>query len=775
MKNDPRFVCGIGGCQKHHHKTLHSSTTPFVAKINATKFGNADDILLLVQTIPTMSGAINCFWDNGSTCCLITRSAAHRLNLFGEPMSITIKTVSGLQTLDSQAYQVSLVDTYGKHHIITAFCVDNISSHLKSVDISNVKGEFSGEMQSKWDMLDRPTGEIELLVGLNAFSLHPRELEVNSNLKVMVSSFGTGYLLGGAHSKINLPSIEWNETVSSIRLASSQKSVSYASHTVNTVSIFVKPLHEFFEGDVMGIEPPRRCGNCLKCKECSFRGYQLSQQEQYEYHIIESKINYVESQQCFHVQYPFTDDPHSLSSNRAQVTKMAERLEKKLMKEVNLSHFNKELDKMISHRAIVELTKEDMESWCGAVHYVSFQHVIKEDSPTTPLRIVTNSSLSDRRGISLNNILMKGPNTLSNQWEILNRWRMYETAMCSDVSKAYWSLRTGEVEKHIRRIVWRYGDSTLPWKIFGFCVVSFGDRPAAAILEVAIKKIAELYKSVDPEAAHKITTDRYVDDIASGGTPEQVSRFVGEETGGKYDGTVPEILSRGALNLKVIVTSGETSKEKLEKLGNTVLGIGWDAPSDTICINFMNSLKHPIATLIEGPLSLRLCLSIVNSIYDPLGLVTPITVRLKVAFRDLFRHGLNLAWDDPIPREDHEHWSKLVLMLVTSRSISFPRATKPQNAVGKCQLICFFDGSDLAYASVIYIRWNLDDGSVFTTLVTSKARTTPLQRISTPRSELNGATVASRLLISTLRSWSSSEEPPEKVWVIGDSELRSQV
>ena len=111
---------------------------------------------------------------------------------------------------------------------------------------------------------------------------------------------------------------------------------------------------------------------------------------------------------------------------------------------------------MLAHGALVELHDTELEQWDGPTHYVSLQHVVNEDSPTTPLRIVTNSSLSDRKGISLNGILMKGHDTLSDQWDVLTRWRSYEKALCSDVTKAYYALKTGELEKHVRRV----------WKLF---------------------------------------------------------------------------------------------------------------------------------------------------------------------------------------------------------------------------------------------------------------------------------------------------------------------
>ena len=127
----------------------------------------------------------------------------------------------------------------------------------------------------------------------------------------------------------------------------------------------------------------------------------------------------------------------------------------------------------------------------------------------------------------MNSITMKGAKSMSDQWAVINQWRAYEVSLCSDVTKAYYSLRTGEVEKHIRRVVWRYGEKDKPWRVFGFCTVSFGDRPAAAFLEIAIRRTAEMNKHIDPQAAYRIVNDRYVDDFATGGTPAEVSRFVG--------------------------------------------------------------------------------------------------------------------------------------------------------------------------------------------------------------------------------------------------------
>ena len=64
----------------------------------------------------------------------------------------------------------------------------------------------------------------------------------------------------------------------------------------------------------------------------------------------------------------------------------------------------------------------------------------------------------------------------------------------------------------------------------------------------------------------------------------------------------------------------------------------------------------------------------------------------------------------------------------------------------------------------------LSNGSVFLTLLCAKWLVTPLQRISTPQSELNGAVLAVRLLFSILHSHKLGNIAPKRAWIIGNSE-----
>ena len=178
--NKSRLICGIDGCQKHHHKSLHQSTTPFVVKINATGISSdscdTGEVLLGTQTIKTKSGEVNCLFDNCSTCCLITKNAAERFNLIGKLTIFIIKTVVGYKEIESYAYNLTLVDNDGTEHTIVVYEVDYISEGIQEVSLCGIKELFGESVQSVWNLIDnRPSGEIDLLLGENVSGLHPTD------------------------------------------------------------------------------------------------------------------------------------------------------------------------------------------------------------------------------------------------------------------------------------------------------------------------------------------------------------------------------------------------------------------------------------------------------------------------------------------------------------------------------------------------------------------------------------------------------------------------
>ena len=156
---------------------------------------------------------------------------------------------------------------------------------------------------------------------------------------------------------------------------------------------------------------------------------------------------------------------------------------------------------------------------------------------TTKLRLVSHSSLKNGPR-SLNDCLPKGPNSLNSMFAVMIRFRCYQSGLVFDLTKAYNSMITGLVEKHVRRLVWRFSPED-SWQDFGFDTVAFGDRPAATLLELCKDITVEAGKDIDPDAAKKLKEDSYVDDFVTGCSPAEVVRMMGQRLGeGVYSGTI---------------------------------------------------------------------------------------------------------------------------------------------------------------------------------------------------------------------------------------------
>ena len=539
----------------------------------------------------------------------------------------------------------------------------------------------------------------------------------------------------------------------------------------------------FMAGEALGCEPPRRCPDCRGCSECGFRGSNMSQKEALELRMMEDNIQFDESIGKWRVKYPFVKDPRMLSNNYRRVLRMMETLERRLDKIGQTEAANEVFGKMIANGALEEIDARELKMWSGPVHYLPIQAVISPKSATTPLRLVTNSSLIDpNTGLSLNSILAKGPMYLNDMWEMLVRFRHQECGLCGDISKAYYQMHTGPVEKHVRRVLWRDGDVGTPWRIYGFKVVSMGDSPAACLMELTRNMTAERAKHVDPVASKKVKKDAFVDDIPTGGTKAECDRFKGKEDPDTLacDGTIPEILSYGGYEVKAMGQSGEPDGKALEKLGGTVLGLGWSTAQDMLEVRFRVNISEHKRGKPTGPdlsvetlhlldtavVTKRVCLRIASSQYDPLGIACPLLIILKCSLKELYK--MDLSWDQELTGSLRDKWINFFKMLVECGGIRFKRATRPENAVGKCWLICFWDGANPAFGIAVYARWVLDTGMVEVFLVAGKSRVAPMLGTSTPRMELEGATLDTRVVLRIVHAM--LDDPPGQVLFLGDSQ-----
>ena len=621
------------------------------------------------------------------------------------------------------------------------YAIDEICRCVE-VDLCKAASLFSN---LKLKDVQRRCKDVELLIGMDYAPLHPEPMQKIENLVLYDSRFGSGKILGGQHESIK----SRNELNAFAKIVAHTKSVKIE---------VLKPRTEvdFFTSEGLGIDIPPKCKRCRSCKECSFQVNQLSRCEQHELEVIKENLRLDEVRNKWVTTYPYKIDPATLSDNRNQVEALLIKTEKRLLKNTDVKEtYCRQFQDFISRGIFKEILGDEMSQYKGPVFYITHHEVYKSESVSTPVRIVLNSSLKNKDGVSLNDILMKGPNSLNNLLSIQLRFRTYPVALVGDISKMYNAIATTEKERHLRRLLWRDLDVDVKPKVYGVDTVMFGDKPAAAISATAISQTAEMFKYIDEDAALKIQNDIYVDDITTGASN------VADANNLKIK--IKEILGLGGFYVKGFVMTGDTAEESISLLGTgevgRILGIGWIPGEDKfvakVKINVSKKFKgarremdldeHAISELANRKLSRRMLLSITNSCYDPLGLVSPITVQLKIELRKLYSKELGLSWDEDVPEDIKKTWVKLIKILKNVEGMKSRRCVHEPDSRLDPELIVFCDGSPLAMCSAAYIRWELPNGTFTNYLFAAKTRVTPLERVTIPRVEMQSAVIAIRL------------------------------
>ena len=138
-------------------------------------------------------------------------------------------------------------------------------------------------------------------------------------------------------------------------------------------------------------------------------------------------------------------------------------------------------------------------------------------------------------------------------------------------------------------------------------------------------------------------------------------------------------------------------------------------------------------------------MSVVGSVFDPFGFVTPSVLPAKKILQDLCR--LKLGWDDEIPYEQGLHWQRWLADVSKLSEFTVDRCFEPANFgdISSSQLHHFSDTSETAFGSVLYLRLVDNNVKIHCSFLRGKSRLVPLQQVTVPRLELSAATISVRL------------------------------
>ena len=123
-----------------------------------------------------------------------------------------------------------------------------------------------------------------------------------------------------------------------------------------------------------------------------------------------------------------------------------------------------------------------------------------------------------------------------------------------------------------------------------------------------------------------------------------------------------------------------------------VLGLLWDTAGDTLTLNpkEFTSTHHSLVTKRE-------VFKDMSKIFDPLGIVTPVTIMAKLFMQELWQKQLD--WDEPLSKVMRTRWHNILTNLQQTFSHHVARCYHNPDSVSK-EMHIFVDASKKTYGAV---------------------------------------------------------------------------
>lgn len=752
-------------------------------------------IMMLMQVTANAGQKIGTLIDLASDTNYITHKAAERLGLRSEKITLVVHGVGGMtMKVNTKRYllKVRIKTPKGteRAHELVCYGLEDIAKVNQVIKPEKLHKFFP---EVKLEELKRPE-KVELLISHREGRLAPQRLKVIGDLVLWEGPLGK--TVGGAHPDL-LEEVEVAAYESRTHFARSMRTAAVRYKEISTPTTkavwrqkedVAQPKFtaasnseflQWWHWDSIGAACEPRCGGC-RCGNCPPGGKEMTLAEERESEIIKEGLTYKKGDAHtlsphWDAKYPWTVDPASLPNNKYAVQACFLRMEKQLSKDPDWEvAYATQIHEFVERGAAIKLTNKIMDKWTGPVWYVSHLVAPNPHSVTTPVRIVWNSS-QKYRGVSMNDLLLKGPDVLNPIRAVLLRFREGVHAALGDIKKMYNSVWLEEQEMHLHRFLWRDSPDE---EISEYAItrVNIGDKPAGCIAQLAMRETASLPDFIHLDVERRvIEEDSYVDDLLT--SHNDLERL------DEITARVEEILKAGGFFLKPWIRSGQSGRQgtetevpkkeqgktlilpnQMREDDNKALGIGYQVDEDKLymltSVNFSKRkkkmrvgkdlLKEEVRTETPNPLTRRALLSQVAGLYDPIGLVAPAKQKGAILVRKAFQEGgggklTQETWDQPLSESLREEAIQLFEEYVQLGQVRFHRSLTPADWEGKPWGITFSDGSDKTYGAVMYLRWETSHG-IEVRFVESKAKLTPLdQKGEAVKAEICGAVFAARI------------------------------
>ena len=734
------------------------------------------------------------FFDNGCSDMCITSDAIRRLRCRAIQISankLSLDGVGNIQTAAKGEYLIRLPLASGKNAVMIGACLEKLTCEFPTCRLDGeVEQDIHDEFRlSGGDAKDLPSlrsmvgGAADIMIGSKYMRYFPKSKFIcKSGLTIYESPFlssdGSRGVVCGPHKSFNsIPKpVGWCKTSFYTNEYLQYKAqcqmnelmflppkglnefdiVDEDRHSTNndlsdSLSYSSRKLKQFERCESAGSEISFRCIDCRGCPRCrrDSRIEYVSIEEEIQQDLVEKSVRIDVDNQTSSALLPLMNDPVvKLAPNK----KCALKVYRKVLK--SLEGKDEDLKAILASEQ--KLQSRGKVDWVSNLspeiqnllknhpiqNFIPWRAVYNENSTTTPCRLVFDASAPTPSGVSLNDIVAKGRNSLNKLVEVVIRWFSYPVALHTDVEMMYNSVLLDKEHWCLQRYIFQrdLDPNSLPEEKIIKTLI-YGVKSSGNLAEAALRETARLSKDEYPRVFEVVHNEFYMDDCLSGGATVEESY--------ELDNNLETVLLTGGFKLKGFTFSGEPTPEILSngKEYINVAGYIWYSNEDISLLNIKNlnfvkkqrgrRITTEESFKIPKKLTKRILSGKVAEIFDLVGKVAPIVAHMKIDLRKITV--LHLGWDDTIPDEFRSCWLSHFEMMRELSKVKFKRAVVPEGAVSlEMNTICFGDASKELACSAVYVRFELKDGTFSCQLVF--ARTKLLSENNTqPRRELTAA------------------------------------
>ena len=371
------------------------------------------------------------------------------------------------------------------------------------------------------------------------------------------------------------------------------------------------------------------------------------------------------------------------------------------------------------------------------------------------------SSKPDEESPSLNDCLETGPPLQRKIWNILVRNRMRPVTVTGDIKQAFLQIRIRKEDRDVLRFHWINNRISQQIIILRFARAVFGLVQSPFFLGGTLESHLDGYKEEPEVLIEQFKEDMYVDDVIGGGNTV--------EEGKTYKDKIIAVLGDAKFelhkwhsNVKELESdenhdANEEDTYAKQQIGlntekSAILGVPWDKNEDTIAVKF------PDKNIEISKRGLYI-LKYLASVYDPLGLISPVLLTMKILYRDIC--DTKIGWDKELTPGLVRRWKSWSNNLPDQ--IKVPRSISPMKSkIDSLELHVFADASKEGVSAVIYAVTRQDE-TVHQNLLSSKSRISK-RDLSIPRLELVAAHMAANLLQNAKKAISFFPITESQAW-----------